>query len=194
LGNRRRFAEQKNDLGRTVRLKLQSGLQGAAGIEAGANAIGKSRRAGQSSRPIEPAVAAEELRSIPGPRLLPAGEVGERHAVPELATPGIPRQHRPGCGIDLGDDERRDGATGRAEHPLDIGRNGNTSRPSEKIHDLEAGYLDRIVDRHVLQEFKGNTVRDVLEPAVPLAVTGDEGRSFLANGKRRRARLARYFL
>src|SRR6185312_9659286 len=57
---------------------------------------------------------------------------------------------------------------------------------SEKIHDLEAGYLDRIVDRHVLQEFKGNTVRDVLEPAVTLAVTGDVGRSFLANGKRRR--------
>ena len=105
--HRRRFAEQENDLGRAVRLKLHPGLQGAAGIEAGADAIGQRRGAGQSSRLIERAVAAEELRSVAGPRLLPAGEIGERHAVPELGTPGIPREHRPGRGIDLGDDERR---------------------------------------------------------------------------------------
>ena len=79
------------------------------------------------------------------------------------------------------------GAAGRAEHPLDIGGNGKTPRPSGQICDLEPGYLYRIVDRHVLQELERNAVRDVLEPAVALAVPRDIGRAFLANRERRRS-------
>jgi hypothetical protein len=64
---RRCLAEQENDVGRAIRLELEPGLKRAAGIEAGADPIGKRCRAGEGDRLIERTVTAEELRSVAGP-------------------------------------------------------------------------------------------------------------------------------
>ena len=72
LGSRRRLAEQEDDLGRAVRLELERRLQGAAGIETGADSIGERRASAQRGRSSERAVAAEELRPVAGPCELPS--------------------------------------------------------------------------------------------------------------------------
>ena len=50
-----------------VRLELEPGLQGAAGIETGADPLGERLRAGERRRMVERAVAAEELRPVACP-------------------------------------------------------------------------------------------------------------------------------
>ena len=135
---------------------------------------------------IRRAVAAEELRPVGGPRRLPAAEVGEGDARAELASPRVAREHRAGLGIDLGDDERRRGAPRHAEHPLDAGGHRQPSRPSGRVRQRETRDLDRIVERHQLQELERDAVRDVLEARVALPVPDDVRRGLLADRQRRR--------
>ena len=52
------------------------------------------------------------------------------------------------------------------------------------IADLQPGNLDRVFERHVLQQLERDAVRGVLETAVALAVPNDIGRGLLANRQR----------
>ena len=49
------------------------------------------------------------------------------------------------------------------------------------VRDLQPGYLDRIVDRDVLQEFERDAMRDMVESAVTLTVSSNIRRVLLAD-------------
>ena len=63
-----------------------------------------------------------------------------------------------------------------AEHPLDVRGDRETPRSARVILDRQPRNLDRVVERHKLQELERDPVRGVLETAVALAVAGDIGR------------------
>src|SRR5205085_6739471 len=100
------LAEEENDVDHLVRLELQRGLKNATGIEAGAYPLGK--RCGFSGKRgwvVERAISAQELSPVAGPRYLPSGEVGKRHAGAECRIPGIAGKESTRCGLDLRHDE-----------------------------------------------------------------------------------------
>ena len=65
------------------------------------------------------------------------------------------------------------GARADAQHPLDVGVTDSRRGRSERLRERQARDLDRVGERHVLQEVGGDAVRLVLEAAVAEAVAGD---------------------
>ena len=100
------------------------------------------------------AVAADELPAVARPVGLAAGKIGECDARSEGRIPWIAREHRAGVGIDLGRNEWRRGTARRTEHPFDISRDRQPPRPARRIAQLQARDLDRIAERHVLQQIR----------------------------------------
>ena len=60
-------AIEENDFSHAVWLELETGLQGAAGIESGADSIGERRGARERGRIVETAIATEEVSAVAGP-------------------------------------------------------------------------------------------------------------------------------
>ena len=79
------------------------------------------------------------------------------------------------------------GAARRAEHPLGVGGDRQAPRSPGPVLHGEHGDLDRVVERHELDEVELDAVVEVLEAAVSGAVARDVGRVRAANRLRRRA-------
>ena len=160
--------------------------QRAAGIETGAHRVGERRRAGERCRALQCPVAADELLPVAGPVGLAPGKIGERDARSERRIPWIAREHRAGVGIDLGRHERRGGTARRTEHPFDISGHRQVPHAARCVAQRQARDLDRIAERNVLQQFGGDAVRGMLEPAVAPAVPRHIGGGVVADRQRRR--------
>ena len=115
------FTEKEDDLGLRVWRELEPGLESAAGVEAGADAIGE-RRCRSQARPDDRACRCG--RETPFGRRSRQTWRPARSAkatrLPYSALPMVPRQHRAGLRIDLGHDERRGGGAGSAQHPFHV--------------------------------------------------------------------------
>src|SRR5205085_3004664 len=138
------------------------------GVEAGAGAIGKLRMSAQSGGPAEGAVAAEELAAVACPRGLLAAEVGKSDAAAERRVPRIAREHHARIRVDFRRDELRRSVARSSEHPFDVSGDRKPAGLRRVIADLEAGDLDRIMQRHELHELDADIVRNVFEATVTL--------------------------
>ena len=183
----RRLAEEEDDFRRAARRELDRGLKRAAGIEGGADPLREKRVTRQRGRVVERAVAPQEFPAVAGPCRLPAAQVRKGDTGTERQIPGVAREHRAGQRIDIRHDGKRGGAARRAEHPLDIGRDRKPADSLRGIPKRQPRDLDRILERHVLEQLERDTVRGMLEPAVSLSVRGDVGRGLVADRQRRRA-------
>src|SRR6266496_6665732 len=108
---------------------------------------------------------------FPYTTLFRSAEIGKRYAAAKVAGPRVAGRHGLRIRVDLGHDERRGGASGYPEHPLDIGGHGQAPPPARIVPHCQAGHLDRIPERHELQKLERDAVRGVLEAAVALAVS-----------------------
>ena len=188
VGRRRRLAEEEDDLHRLVRLELDRGLQGAAGIEAGADPLGEggaspASAAGLSSVPLRP----RNSRRSPVQAVCRPPRSAKATREPNAVFQGLRASIAPVSGSISVTTERRGRAARRAEHPFDIGRDRKPPRPRRRVADRQARDLDRIIERHVLEEIERDAVRGVLEPAVALAVPGDIGRGLVTDRQGRRS-------
>ena len=77
----RRLPEEEDNFRGAEGAEVHLRLQRSAGIEACADAIGQDRPRRQGKRPIDRAVAAQEFRTIAGPRGLPTRQVHESDAL-----------------------------------------------------------------------------------------------------------------
>ena len=111
-------------------LELYAGLQGAAGIETGADPLESGAAIGKRGRIIETTVTTKKLSAVAGPLDLPAVQVGECHAIPIICVEEVPREHRAGIRIDLRSRRRARMLRAGAEHPFDIGGDRETSQTS----------------------------------------------------------------
>src|SRR5690606_27404444 len=101
-------------------------------------------------------------------------------------APRIAGEYRARRGVDLRRDERRGGAARGPEHPFGVSGDGEGTRTPRTVPQRQARNLDRIGQRHELQQLERDAVRLVLEAAVAEAVPGDVGPA-VADGLRRRA-------
>ena len=177
----RRLSEKEDDLGRGSGVEPDLGLQGATGVEAGTAAVGQGPAGRQAQRPVERAVAADELRSVPRPSRLPAVQIKEGNALAKRIVPRVRREEGTSRRIDLGHDERGGRRAIGTEHPFDISGDGDAPFARRQIGDLQPRDLDWIADRHKLQQFKRDLVRCVRETAEPLSVRRRVRRGFLAD-------------
>ena len=182
-----RFAEQENDFDRLAGRQFDLGAQSRAGIEPRSDCLGERCGAGERGRVGERAVSADEFAPIASPAGLSAAQIGEGDARSEARIPAVAGEHRAGGGVDFGRNKRQGRGTRRAENPFDIGCNAEPTRPARAIGQHEARNLDRIVDRHVLQQIRCNLMRDMFEAGVSAAVAGDISRGRVANRQRRRS-------
>ena len=72
-----------------------------------------------------------------------------------------------------------------AQHPLDVGGHRERRGRPRAVLEAQARDLDRVVERHELEQLERDAVALVLEAAVPLAVAGDV-RPVVPDGQRRR--------
>ena len=180
----RLLPEEEHDLGSPSRAQLDHGLEGAAGVEGGADPPRQSDASLEARRLFQRAVAPEELRPVPRPRRLRAAEIGKAYAAAKIDVPGVAREHRSRGGVDAGDDEGRGIAARHAEHPFDIGGNGEPAGAPRLVDHRETTHLDRVLEGNELQELEGDAVGDVLESAVALSMPDDVGLPGLTNRKR----------
>src|SRR6202142_2875390 len=132
-------------------------------------------------------MTADELAAITGATLLPPAHIHEGDSVLKIRAPRVPRHQRECLGIELRDDVRRAAAALVPEHPLEVMSDRQTARLPRAIDDFQARYLERIFERHELQEVRTDAVRGMFEPAVPKTVADDVRLSRFANRQRRRA-------
>ncbi len=170
FGRRLGFTQKEHDLGSLLGLKIQRRLHCTAGVQARASAFGKGRASSQSGGLIQASMPAQKLATIAGPLRLPAVQIRKGHARAKRCVPRIASEHRAGFCIDFRDDERRSCAAGRAEHPFDIGGNGEPPLTPLRIANLQPADFDGIVQRHVDQQFERYAACVVLETAVALTV------------------------
>ena len=102
----RRFAQEEDKLDAAGGREDHACPQSAAGIQAGADLVGKRFGGDEGSRAFQRAIPADELAPVAGPVGLPPREIGEGHARSECRIPGIPGQQRASLRLDLGGDER----------------------------------------------------------------------------------------
>src|SRR5260370_15470484 len=114
---------------------------------------------------VQGPVATEDLGPIAGPRGLATAEVGERDLIPELRTPRVAGEQRPGPGVDLGDHERRGRAAEGAEHPLDVRSHRQAAPAAGAVLAGQPRELDRILAPHELEGTRRAAVGGVLETA-----------------------------
>ena len=115
-----------------------------------------------------------------------AAHVGEGEARTEIRVPGIAREHRAGDAVHLGLDEAERSGSRCAQDPFDVSGHTENARAIGFVGQPKARYLYRSLDRHVLQEARGNAARCVFEAAVASPVPRDIGRLRVADGQRGR--------
>ncbi|MCY1390258.1 hypothetical protein D9M71_50740 [compost metagenome] len=164
------LAEEGHDLDGLADAQLDDALQGRAGIEPGATGSGQRRHADQRQRRGRSAMPAEELAAVGGPGALPAGEVDEGDPAGERHAPRIARQQCAAVRVQLGLDERSRRPARSAQHPFHIVSGAQPARPAGEVAQGQAGNLQRIVERHVLQQIGLDGMRRVAEAAVAEAM------------------------
>src|SRR5206468_6131512 len=122
---------------------------------------------------VEARVPTQEFEAVRGKGGRVPAQVGEGDPVRELPVPGVPREHGPGRGVDVGHYVWRGTRARHTQHPLHVGRDRKPPFAAGPVLQYEARDLDRVKERHQLQEIERDAVGRVLEATVPLAVPYD---------------------
>ena len=153
------------------------GLQRRAGIEPRAGPLGERRVAGERGGLVQPAVAPEEFAC--GRRSIAAAARRDRRRRPATrirdsrdCAPTSRRFPRSISVTTIGAEAPREVPSTHS----DIGRDRQPPVPLRIVAHRQPRDLDRIRQRHVLQQLERDAVRVMLEAAVALAVARDIGR------------------
>lgn len=103
LGSVLALAQQENDLDFLVGSQPDAPLQRGAWVEAHADPTRQRAIVPKCERPIEAAVATEELGSIGGYRHIARTQIGEGNPLPEVEIPRVSSEDGTGCLIPFGD-------------------------------------------------------------------------------------------
>src|SRR5439155_11258777 len=163
------------------------GLKTAAGNEARTNPLSEKCYSRKRGRVVEGAITPQEFPPVAGPRYLSSSQVRKGDTGTERHVPGVARKHRAGLRIEFRHDRKCGRAAGWAEHPLDIRRDRKPPGSARRVPDRQPRDLDRIIERHVLEEIERDTVCGVLESTVALAVPGGIRRGLVTDRQRRRS-------
>ncbi len=103
-----------------------------------------------------------------------------------MHVPRVAGEQRTSGGIAFGDDGRRRAAARQAEHPFDKGGDRQDAATVREVSKGEARDLERVRQRHVLEQVEADALRCDLEAAVPSPVPGDVRRLLDPDRQRRR--------
>src|SRR5215813_183363 len=174
----RRSPEQEKDLDLLSGREADGALQSRGGIQARPRPAGERDSRRERGGRFEISVSAEELSPIARPRRGAASsaheEIGERRPA-KLLVPRIAREESAGAGVAAADDERRGGTALCAEYPFRVEKNRERSSLVRSILDREPRDLDRIFQRHELEQVERDAPTVVLESTVALAVPDHVG-------------------
>ena len=181
--------EPEDNLTRFPVGQLERDLDGRAGIQRGADLVGKVGP-GHGRRIPERAIASDELGAVAAERPGHIVNVEERNPAGELAVVGIARMERAAQRIDF-----RDHVHGRfwpqvAQHPLDIAGCGESSCVAGFVAHIQYRELDRGVERHVNRQRRANAALHMLEDAVAESMAAHVGHLSAAGKRRRRPEVA----
>ena len=131
----------------------------AQGSSAGAGRARQRRLAGERRRRREPAAAAEELGAVGGPGGLAAarGRRRRRGRESRCSRGCAPASRRSSASISVAMNGAEAPAR-RPEHPFGIARDRQPPRPVGEVAQRQARDLDRIAERHVLQQVERDAV------------------------------------
>ncbi len=171
---RPRLSEEDDYAGALAGSQCHFHLQRAAGIQSGADAVGKRGAGDERGRRVEASEPPEELGAVGGPRSLPAAHVEEGDATAIVAIPGIAGEERAVRG-EPGPDERQARRPRRTEHPFRIGGDGETPLAGADVAERQHRDFQGGVAGHELDEVALDAVGFVEEAGIAEAVAGHIG-------------------